>query len=173
MSDMKKKVGKAGLKGLLNRKEPEPVESKFDSGSFRNEWEGDSYGDRDIIYGNRRGSGYGGGAGYGYGRPDYGRPVSSGSRHGYINATMDGDKAMVSDTEARRVSLELNGVMYEALRKRGLIVKLGREAVLTDFLNKIIFDGTLKYARTGGGFAVIKRDTWYEDELDGEGYDDE
>ena len=145
MSDMKKKIGKQGLNGLLNRKEPEPEplpRNSWDGGYQGSIWDDDDdIWDDDDDYGasgsfqapaSRRFS-------RGSTRTTVTNPVNKpGQRGGKVNFTTDGDIAVIGDNELRRMALEVTENLRRSIEYRGFSVTLHGDAELMEFAKQFI-----------------------------------
>jgi hypothetical protein len=130
MSDMKKKIGKQGLDGLLNRKEPErPKRSDwFDDDYDPYGWRGtDSY---RSAYNGPRGISQRSGGNVTPGRvADYG---------GSVKFVEEDGLAVIHASEIRRLRIELGDLLTNALRTRGIGLGIGSDAEVHAMISTLI-----------------------------------
>jgi hypothetical protein len=138
MSDMKKKIGKQGLDGLLNRKEPERPQigsghrSKFKDNPnydpYTNSWRGtDSY--RSAYDGPRGISKRSGG------NVSPGRVAAYG---GNVKFFEEDGLAVIHESEIRRLRLELGDLLINALRTRNIGLGIGAESEVHAMISTLI-----------------------------------
>ena len=139
--DFSKKMGKQGLKGLLNKKEPE-IEYD-DVPNFTSQ--GDMYG---YPSASRYPNGYGRGGGRYAGKNAFkgaglGRPVGGGGRGRPMCDVLfkkQGNKAVVTDKEWNRYTFKVAEAFRQALQTQGLHWKFGDDNMIEGYLSDMLFD---------------------------------
>ncbi len=138
MSNMKKKIGKQGLNGLLNRKEKEkaPESGGRYTGSLWDDDDDDFRSPHRDAYGGFR---YNSSAERGY-VPGTGRRFEKapGTRAGKIAYVVDQDLAVVKRKEMRRLAMELGEIVRNGLQYRGITTTLGGDGEIVDLMEDFI-----------------------------------
>lgn len=175
--DFSKKMGKQGLKNLLNKKEPE---IEYDdvpdmTGGNRDMFGNDTY---------RYPRSYGGGYGYGnqggryagknaFNGDGLGRPVSSGRANSGrpmcdVLYKKQGSKAVVTDKEWNRYVGKVAEALRVGLQSKGLHWKFGDDMMIEGYLSDMLFDVDIRLRTIDGEALTIV----HEDAL-GEGDEEE
>lgn len=154
MSDIKKKIGKHGLDGLLNRPKEEPSRSGWNG---EDDWDGFGY---NTGPGHRPRSSYGGG--YGYGRdvkpgpvPHYQGRKPAATATG-VNYYVEDGMAILGDNELRRLKVEIGDIVMRSLKVRGIHLSMGGDAEVMAMIGSLVEgDGRLRDPRTGKLLKIV------------------
>ena len=135
MSDIKKKIGKSSLSGLLNvKKEPEPQRDPYSSGYGGRSWERNSLWEDDDWGGSPTQKFYeDSAASMQPSQPQGGR------KNGPIDFYHDAGVAFVTENEMRRIKIELATQIEGALKYRNLLLSLSGQAMLRDMMDELLW----------------------------------
>jgi hypothetical protein len=178
--DFNSKVGKSALSGLLNIKKPEPVKiEKYDPAKYEGRYQGyqggDAFGgyDDDMFGAHHRRetpkfeSSYKKAGDVTTHQPAWQQGEKSavkGSGPRKVKYVVDGGKALLGENEIRHIKVSLRQTVLDALRPRGIYVKMGEDHYIDEFIEDLLTSGTCQVKKpTGVGFLTIRGEEWGSD----------
>lgn len=157
--DMKKKIGKRGLSGLLNTGEEENNAAPgFDDYPYS--------GSRPSRFPRSTGGAYRGPNSFA--QHDFGSRLGGAQSNPHVPPfVVEDDEALFSEAQLRRITLDIGEELRRALRKYDMNVSFGKEKLLRDLIEELLICGDVRISIGQGNYLTVNiLEEWAEDDDD-------